>query len=146
MVVLYEPKFNPIVHEPRKFKTVHFRPLPESKIAAYGTWLKNQSWHELYQNNDVNFKAEYLQDILMAKFYELFPLKSMKISEDDEPWFSDKLKKLDRCRKREYFRHQKSQKWQVLNKQFLDELKLAKESYRKKILDDLKTSKPGQWY
>ena len=95
---------------------------------------------------DVNFKADFLQNTLMSKFNEIFPQKSIRVSEDDEPWFTEKLKVLDRSRKREYFRHQKSPKWHILNKQFLTSLKLAKESYRKKILDDLKTSKPGQWY
>ena len=60
-------------------------------MANFGLWLKNQSWHEIYHNDDVNFKANFLQNTLMSKFCDIFPLKTVKISEDDEPWFTEKL-------------------------------------------------------
>ena len=50
------------------------------------------------------------------------------MAQDDEPWFTDKPKILDRRRKREYLKRKKSKKWKDLNAQFLEEVSLAKES------------------
>ena len=72
LVVLYEPKFNPIQHKPRKYKRVQYRPLPDSGIAFFGTWLKDQNWNEIYQSDDINYKAEFLQHTLMSKFYKFY--------------------------------------------------------------------------
>ena len=56
------------------------------------------------------------------------------------------LKDLDRKRKREYQKHQKSTKWSSLNNAFIVKAKKEKETYRRKIVDDLRTSQPGKWY
>ena len=70
----------------------------------------------------------------------------MKVSDDDQPWFTNKLKILDRKRKREYYKHQKSDLWKALNLQFSEDCKKAKEDYKNKIVDDLKTTNPKKWY
>ena len=54
LVVIFEPKFNPISHEQRRYKTVTFRPLPDSKMSIFGSWLRDQNSNEMYKNNDVN--------------------------------------------------------------------------------------------
>ena len=56
------------------------------------------------------------------------------------------IKLLDRQRKREFFKHYKSEKWHHLNKKYVELLKHKKMSYSKNIVNDLKTSKPSQWY
>ena len=128
------------------YKTVEFRPLPESGLGEYGQWLKEQDWSMIYKSSDINFKAEYLQYKLLHKFQEIFKIKYLKTSDDDQPWFSEKLKSLDRSRKREFFKNQKSDKWKKMNLNFLELLKKSKESYRLNIVDDLKTTNPSQWY
>ena len=95
---------------------------------------------------DVNQKADFLQNSLMRLFYDVFPLKSMKISNDDEPWISENVKCLDRQRKREFYKNHKSEKWKVLNQKFLEAVKKSKNSYKVRIVDDLKKSNPGKWY
>ena len=56
------------------------------------------------------------------------------------------IKVLDRRRKREYSKNQKSAKWSILNEEFNEKGKVVKASYRSKIVDDLKTSNSSQWY
>ena len=53
---------------------------------------------------------------------------------------------LDRQRKREYLKHKRSPKWTKLNTEFEKMSDLLKESYNKNVVEDLKTSHPGQWY
>ena len=43
-------------------------------------------------------------------------------------------------------KNHKSQKWVNLNEKYLCQIKKAKVSYSKKIVGDLKTSNPSQWY
>ena len=74
------------------------------------------------------------------------PLKTIKVSSDDQPWVSQKVKKLDRLQKREYSKHKKSQKWGNLNKCYEDTCTEEKEKYYANIVEDLKVSEPGQWY
>ena len=59
----------------------------------------------------------------------MFSKKTLKISTDDQPWISQKLKKLDRRRKRLYHKYRRSPKWKELDKQFKKEVKTAKSSF-----------------
>ena len=144
-IVIWEPLSSIQQIPERQYKIVTFRPMPDFSVAKFGLWLQDQSWMELYKSNDVNYKANFLQQTLLNKYYELFPLKTFKVSPDDKPWFTKSLKELDRKRKREFRKNQKSLKWRVLNENFLGELRREKERYRQRVVDDLRTSKPGQW-
>ena len=48
-------------------------------------------------------------------------------SSDDEPWVNEKVKILDRQRKREFYKNHKSPKWRILNCQFLEAMKKVME-------------------
>ena len=102
----------------RLYKEVKFRPLPESGINMFGEWIKSQNWEDIYQATDAHSKADKLQTMFMEQLDKCLLLKTYKISSDDKPWFNFKLKKLDRQRKREYVKHQKSAKWLDLNAKF----------------------------
>ena len=70
----------------------------------------------------------------------------MKVNENDQPWVDSELLSIDRRRKREYCKRQKSEKWHSLNTQFLERSRLLKESYYVNIVEDLKSSNLSQWY
>ena len=91
-------------------------------------------------------KAEIFQTTMLEKIEQFFPLKHIRVSEDDEPWISIKLKKLDRKRKREFFKHHKSKKWKYLNDLFEKMCTAEKELYSEKMINDLKTGKSSDWY
>ena len=91
-------------------------------------------------------KAEYFQTILVEKYHTFFQIKSMKFSNDDKPWYSSELKNLSRTKQREFNRHHKSQKWQLLDHQYKELIKLEKAKYYDNIVKDLKKSDPQKWY
>ena len=62
------------------------------------------------------------------------------------PWISQKLKKLDRKRKRIYNTERCSEKWFKLNKIFKQEVKCGKSTFNKTMIADLRKKKPSQWY
>ena len=82
----------------------------------------------------------------MTKFYHCFPIKRMKVCDEDQPWASKSLKRLDRVRKREFYKHKQSDKWAGLDKQFQDKCAEEKKRYFKNIVSDLKESNVSQWY
>ena len=146
LVVLMDPISESDNRPRRQYRTVTFRPLPESGFKAMEKWLLKETWIILYSSPDVEEKAEILQKTLMEKVNLFFPLKTTRFSDDDEPWVSDRLKKLDRKRKREFHKNHKSTKWVFLNNLFEEMSCKDKETYQTNSVEDLKTSKPGEWY
>ena len=146
LVVLMDPISAQISCPPRKVKVIQCRPLPQTGINKMGNWLQQQTWREIYDCEDVHSKARMFQKMLLEKLNEYLPVKTLKISSEDKVWMSKELKFLDRRCKREYYKHQKSQKWQELHSSFKSKCKKAKEKYYSNMVEDLKTSNISQWY
>ena len=68
-------------------------------------WLMQQEWKEVSEAESAHDKAQNLQTMLLQNFYKFFPEKTQKISSDDQPWISNKLKQMDRKRKQEFHKH-----------------------------------------
>ena len=130
----------------RNIREVKVRPFPQSGIDKLREWFIDETWDQVYSAESAHEKARIFQKILVDKLYEIFPEKIRKISSDDQPWVTFKLKKLDRRRKRIYHKERKSEKWKNLDKIFKKEAKLAKSQFYKNTVADLKQKKPGQWY
>ena len=75
-----------------------------------------------------------------------FATKTIRVCEDDKPWFSADLKKLDRQVKREFLKNKNSLKWETLNLDFQNKCSKEKQRYYDNIVSDLKTSNPSKWY
>ena len=56
----------------REYRVVSYRPMLETSIARFGIWLRDMNWREIYESEDVNFKAEFLQKTLLAKYEDFF--------------------------------------------------------------------------
>ena len=61
-------------------------------------------------------------------------------------WVTKEIKVLDRQRKREFSKHNKSEKWQNLHEKYINLMQKSKVAYSKSIVNDLKSSNPSQWY
>ena len=82
-IVIWEPLSSVNDIPQRKYKTISFRPMPESSMAEFGRWLSKESWMEIYKSDDINFKTEYFQQTLLPKYEEIFPLRTMRVSDED---------------------------------------------------------------
>ena len=130
----------------RHFKKVKVRPFPQSGIMKMKEWFVDQTWEEVFKAETAHEKAELFQNILLKVLDEIFPERTRKISNDDQPWITHRLKVLDRKRKRIYRKERRSEKWSEMNKLFKKEMKTAKSSFYKKTVADLKIKNPSQWY
>ena len=127
-------------------KAVTFRPLPRSGIEKMGNWIVKENWECVVKANTANEKAQALQGLVMEQLNKFLPEKTFTFTSEDQPWITSDIKELNRKKKREYSNNRKSIKWQKLNEEFKHKCKQAKENYYRKIVMDLKSSQPGQWY
>ena len=94
------------------------QPFTETGIRRMKKWLIEEEWQSVLEANTANEKAILFQNLLEAKYNEYFPKKTINVSSDDQPWFNQNLKKLDRPRKRIYSKNRRSEKWQKIDEQF----------------------------
>ena len=146
LTVLMRPLSVALEQKHRVYKEIKFRPITDSGMALFKTWIESEDWNEVYTCTNSNTKAEKFQSTLFHNFVRCFPEKSFKCSDDDQPWVSKKIKRLDRLRKREFFKNRKSIKWHKLNEEFIELCRLEKEKYYSNIVADLKTSNVSQWF
>ena len=130
----------------RYTRVIKVRPMPQSGIDKMRSWLMEETWDTVYKAESSHEKAAIFQDMLMTKFNMFFPEKIRKINSDDAPWITQKLKKMDRRRKRIFRKQRRSEKWKILDKNFKDEVKSAKENFYKNMIADLRRKNPSQWY
>ena len=146
LVVLMLPLVSTLQIPPRQYRTVETRPITQSGIDRFGQWIVNQTWSEIYQCEDANRKIEIFQKCLLENYHRCFPIKTIKVCDDDDPWITVELKNLDRKRKREFLKHKGSPRWASLNDEFLKKCTYEKQKYYANIVSDLKTSNPGKWF
>ena len=130
----------------RVTRKVEVQPITDSGISKMKDWLIEEDWKNVTKAKTSNEKAETFQNILRNRFKLCFPKKQIKVSNDDQPWFSQKIQKLDRQRKRIYHKHGRSAIYKKMDKQFKKEVKVAKSNFYKKMVSDLKDKDTGQWY
>ena len=98
------------------------------------------------QAKTVDEKFEMLQNMLLEKLEKFLPQKNKTVTSDDQPFCSEKMKRLKRLKSREYHKNRKSGKWLELNKNYKKEVAKAKKKYYRQIIKDLKTSNVSQWF
>ena len=100
----------------------------------------------MYQAETAHSKAEIFQTELLTALNRYLLEKIMSFSFDDQAWMTPELKELDRKRKRQFQKHRRSKKWYKLNAKFEEKSGLAKSTFYKNMIEDLKISNPAQWY
>ena len=146
LIVIWRPLQRYLPSPERQYRSVSYRPLTESGLTSFGRWIVQQSWHEVYKCETVDEKVELFHSLLLAQYEKSFPEKKVRVSDDDEPWYTQELKELDRKKKREFFRHQKSAKWRQLQVEYKKKIGIEKSKYYKNMVKDLKNSNPRKWY
>ena len=143
--VVFKP-IDDIANCRNKYRTIKFRPLPQSGLDQFENWIKEQNWSEIYDLETAHLKAEKLQSMLLTQLDACLPEKTLKVNENDKPWVNLQVKRIDRQRKKEYSKHKRSKKWKYLDELFNQKSVEAMESYYTNIVEDLKTSNVGKWY
>ena len=140
LTVIMEP-ISVINNKPaRSVREVEVQPLNQSGINLLKKWLNEQTWTEIFEAKSVDEKSEILQSLLLNKIDEVLHKAKRKISIDDQPFCTEKMKRLQRKKSREYRKNRKSMKWKEINLKFKKEVSRAKKDYYKQIIKDLRMS------
>ena len=91
-------------------------------------------------------KAEMLHNMVKSKLDETCPEKTTKVASDDQPWYTEQLKRLDRKRRREYKKNRRSDKYKAIKKLYDIKVRTAKRKFKSKMIDDVLTSRDREWY
>ena len=126
-------------HPPKRQKLEKiFRPMPDSSINKFGEEICNLSWDFLSPGLSSTELTELLQGKMTSMIDHHFPLKSINLTDSDQPWITDGLKKLKRIRRREFCRHGRSEKYYQLKTEFETKKKEAVKKYADKIIEEVR--------
>ena len=142
-VPVAKPHSNTGVNMKNEYKTIISRPLPDSGIRMFGQWIVKEEW-DCVAPGSPSSQAKALQQLLELKLDEIFPTKSVKLSNKDKKWMDSELKKLDRLKKREYTNKGKSVRYNELKADFKLKSEKAAANYLEKNVRSLKDSDPGK--
>ena len=98
------------------------------------------------EEESVDVKAEKLHNMVLNKLDEVCPEKIRKISSDDDPWYTEQLKRLERKKSRLFRKNRSSKKYKKIKKIYDQKVKEAKKNFKIKAIDDVITARSGQWY
>ena len=130
----------------RTHREIKVRPLPASGLKKFEHWIQNEDWADIMDEELVDKKAEILQNIILTKLDEFCPEKVRKISSDDQPFFTQELKRLHRRKRREFTKNRRSNKFLELKKKFKKKVEEEKKNFKKRMIDDVMTARDSQWY
>ena len=146
LIVVMRP-INTLNNKPgRNVREVKVRPLLDSGLAKFKQWIQEQDWTEVLNAESVDNKAEQLHNMVLDKLDEFCPEKTRKISSDDQPWYTEQLKRLNRRIRREFSKKRRSKRYRKLKKLYLKKVLEAKRNFKSKMIDDVMQARTGQWY
>ena len=102
-VIIFAPKSDANFKVERKKKVIKCRPLPDSKIPAFGKDFQEQDWQEIYDKSNLDEKVLIFHKRIVSSCVKHFPEKLLKVSNLDKKWMTPYLKNLSRKIKKRVF-------------------------------------------
>ena len=135
-------------HNPplRRYRTVTYRPLPDSSVRQFGQWIMSVDFSGIGDELPAAGHAKALENLLMDNLDKFCPEKKVKVGPQDKPFINSELKQLSRRRQREYTRRGKTAKYDQLAALFDEKYKAAAKLHLRTKVDALKETKPGKAY
>ena len=130
----------------RNYRTVKYRPMPESSVRRFGEWIVGESWESVDQSLSPTEQVAIFEKLCQDKLDIFCPEKQFKLSSQDKPFITAELKIIHRKKSREYIKRGKTLKYHELVAQFDKLYKAEAKKYLEKNVAALKESNPGQAY
>ena len=145
-VVIAAPRSDVNFKLERHKKKVQIRPRPNSSKATFIVSLAGHEWPEIKSAEDAHEKARAFHETLTKHNDKYFPVKTVKMTTLDKPWFSPALKLKFNEMQSEFFKNGKTPRWKSLRKIFRSAKKKACQNFNVNFVDELKVTNPGQFY
>ena len=146
MIVIMKPITMMDNKPSRQTRQIKVRPLPESLVNLIKATLRCHDWENVYNAKTSNEKAQIFHKEVMEIVNRIAPEKYRNISTDDQPWYTDQLKILDRKRRREYRNNRRSDRYHILQKEYETKCKQAKKKFFNQMVRQIREANPSRWY
>ena len=80
------------------------RPISERNKKVFAQMFLQVSWNKVYESKGSSNKVTNLQNMVNEMVDIAFPQVTTKISLNDKPYITSEIKKLDRARKKDFFK------------------------------------------
>ena len=120
--------------------------MAKSAMDLYNMDIECHDWSEVYSAQSAHTKAATVQSEHASIVGKCFPLKVVKVSSDDCPWWNPQLQDLHRRKQRAFRKDRNSAKWNHMDKKFQRMKKMAKNNFYKKMVNYLVKKDQNQWY
>ena len=127
-------------------RKVSVRPLPDSVLSIINNELTTHDWSNIFKAKTSNDKADIFHKEMMEIVDSIAPLRNQNISSDDQPWYTEPLKILDRKRIREYHKNRRSPKYYKLHQEYKIKCSKTKKKFYKTMISQVRESDPSRWY
>ena len=128
----------------REYTIRSVRPTPDTARKQFGAWLLSEEWELVFKATNPTDKVTEMRTLFIKQVNKYFPIKIYKISNQDLPYITKELKKLDRHKKREHKRHGKSEKFKSMKAEFERKLKIEATRYINKNVSEAKITNPAR--
>ena len=108
--------------------------------------LQLHDWKNVYNVDSSDEKTQTFHKEVMEIVNKIAPEKLRNVSSDNQPWFTEQLKTLDRKRRREYQQNRRSDKYSRLQKEYKIKCSKAKKEFFNKLFRQFRESDPSKWY
>ncbi|CAH1270933.1 Hypp4516 [Branchiostoma lanceolatum] len=141
--IIWKPK----VSKPANNKILkkRVRPLRQSDLRAFGSWITNHQWEEVFSAARVNDKCSAFYATLLGAVNRYFPIKTVRLHIQDKPWVTPQLKTMIKERQKA-FTEDDLTKWKCLRNKINHTIRSLKKSHYKTKVKHLKSAEPKKWY
>ena len=122
------------------------RPLPQSKFPSFGLDIQNQSWIEVYEEENLDRKVENFHNIITTIANKHFPEKVITVTNLDKKWMTPEIKQLLRKVQQEFYLKGKSLKWRNLKSKYRKLKRKSVRSYFSNFVNKVKSSDKSSFY
>ena len=123
------------------------QPFPESGLARFGVILQKKDWGELEDTLSSTQMVDRFQAMSEDLVDMSFAKKSVLVGDQDQPYFTEELRRIKRRRQRAYVTHGKrSDRYIALRRHFEDKLRQEAKKYINKIETEVTEGKRGSAY
>ena len=129
-----------------KCKKIQIRLRNSSAKRAFGRWLTNYNWSNLYHTTSCEQKLELFQDVISTGLDHFLPCKVVKIHDRDKPWITPSYKQLIKSRQKAFFQKDDKLYHQLRNRAFREGNKLKSAFLRNKLEHLKQNPYPKKWW
>ena len=142
--VLWVPKDKVVkTNQVSRKKTV--RPLTDSGLRSFSSWLTSHTWEENLQIDDPSQKCDLLCKTIQQHLDVHLPTRNIRFHATDKPWITAEIKAVIKQRQQAW--HQNNRPlWSHVKTRVMHAISSAKRHYYQNKVCHLKTNDPAGWH